>query len=129
MHSRIAPIVAVVDDDPRFLESLAELLESSGFDTRLFRSGIEFLQSGAVGAVQCLVSDIRMPGMDGWALESAVGRARPDLPVILITGNDVPERETHLPPPCGPRRFIFRKPFESRDLLAAVRVAIDNPPK
>jgi FixJ family two-component response regulator len=128
MHSRTAPIVAVVDDDPRFLESLAELLESSGFETRLFRSGVVFLQSDAVDAVQCLVSDVRMPGMDGWVLESAVARARPDLPVILITGDDVPERETHLHPPCGPRRFIFRKPFDSRELLAAVRAAIDDPP-
>jgi FixJ family two-component response regulator len=127
MHSRTVPVVAVVDDDHRVLESLKELLESSGYDTRLFRSAMEFLQSGAVDAIQCLVSDIQMPDMDGWELESAVEKARPDLPVILITGDDVAQRETRLRQAGGHRRVLLRKPFDSQELLAALRAAIDNP--
>ncbi len=118
--------MAVIDDDQRVLESLEELLESAGFRAQVFQSAMDFLRSDAVSTSQCVISDIRMPDMDGWALEAAVSRARPGLPVILITGDDVANREMQLRHARERQRILFRKPFDSHELLAATRAAVGS---
>lgn len=116
-------IVAVVDDDHRVLESLEELLESAGYAAQVFSSAMEFLGSGALSAIHCLISDVRMPVVDGWELEAIVSRARPDLPIILITGDDVAQREAQSRPDGRPR-ILFKKPFGAQDLLETIRGAV-----
>lgn len=116
-------IVAVVDDDHRVLEALEEFLESAGYAAQVYLSAMEFLDSGALSAIRCLISDVRMPVVDGWELEAIVSRARPDLPVILITGDDVAQREAQSRPDGRPR-ILFKKPFDAQDLLAAIRGAV-----
>jgi FixJ family two-component response regulator len=115
-------VVAVVDDDSRVLESLEDLLESEGYSPRLFGSATEFLESGTLPSIGCLISDIRMPAMDGWELQRVAKRERPDLAVILITGHDDSERHRRVR--AGERPVMFRKPFDGRELMAAVRSAI-----
>ena len=115
-------VVAVVDDDPRILESLENLLESAGHAVRLFASAAALLENCGFAEIDCLISDISMPSIDGWELQRLAHAARPELPVILITGNDVPD-----PDPAahrGMRRF-FRKPFNGKELLAAVSEALE----
>ena len=114
-------VVAVVDDDPRILESLESLLESAGHAVRLFTSARALLDGCNFAEIDCLISDISMPRIDGWELQRLANAARPELPVILITGHDVPDRdpETHQ----GCRRF-FRKPFDGQELLAAISEAL-----
>ena len=114
-------IVAVVDDDQSVLRSLEYLLESADYIVRVFSSGKELLNSGCVPEIDCLLSDIDMPGMDGYALLRAVRAARPELPVILITGYPETLRCLALlgdTPPC------FAKPFSGPEILAAVGEAI-----
>jgi len=114
-------VVAVVDDDPRILESLESLLESAGHAVRLFTSATALLEDCDFADIDCLISDISMPSIDGWELQRLAHAARPELPVILITGHDVPD-----PDPAaqrGTRRF-FRKPFSGQELLAAVGKAL-----
>ena len=114
-------IVAVVDDDPRILESLESLLASAGHAVRLFRSAETFLGHN-LAEIDCLISDIRMSGMDGFQLQQRVKAARPDLPVILITGrHDVVEHTGTMP---ADGRNVFQKPFNTRDLLEAVDTAL-----
>jgi FixJ family two-component response regulator len=126
MNSAARPLVAVVDDESRVLESLEDLLESDGYAARIFPSAKAFLESGALSSIGCLISDIRMADIDGWELESIVHRQRPDLPVIFISGHDGQ-------PPSGPyltrggARRLFKKPFNGQDLLAAVRAALSAP--
>src|SRR6202008_77366 len=79
-------VVAVVDDDSRGLESLEDLLESAGHTVHLFRSAQALLEHEAFGTIDCLISDIGMPAIDGFDLERLARAARPELPVILITG-------------------------------------------
>ena len=112
------PVIAVVDDERAVLESLADLLESDGYSARLFGSAKEFLDSGALSSVDCLISDIRMPVMDGWGLEAEAARARPDLAVILITAHDATRAA------AARQRLVLRKPFDGLELLAAVRAAV-----
>lgn len=118
MRGRV-PVVAVVDDDPRLLESLEELLESAGYVTRSFSSAGSLLASGLSG-VDVLITDIGMPGMDGFELRDRVKKARRDLPVFLITGRHEIADQDRAQGISG----FFRKPFDGQALLAAVGDAL-----
>ena len=61
-------VVAVVDDDHRTLESLADLLEAAGYDVRLYSSAKVVCEHGGLSDIDCLISDIGMPDMDGFEL-------------------------------------------------------------
>jgi FixJ family two-component response regulator len=115
-------IVAVVDDDLRLLESLRDLLESAGYAVRSFRSAELFLEDGtALSETDCLIADIGMPLTDGFELEKRVKQARPELPVILITGrHEIGDQQRAI---AQGNRF-FRKPFDGQALLAAVDQAL-----
>jgi CheY-like chemotaxis protein len=118
--------VAVVDDDHAVLESVADLLNSAGYVARTFSSAREFIDHGALDSVGCLVSDIRMPGMDGWELRSFLQKRRPGLPVILISAHEDPENDVNSPHSVASVWRMFRKPFEGHELLAAVKSALET---
>jgi FixJ family two-component response regulator len=117
-------IVAVVDDDPRLLESVGELLESAGYSVRSFRSAKSFLEDeAALAQTNCLIADIGMPVIDGFELEKLARQARPELPVILITGrHEIADQQRAI---AQGNRF-FRKPFDGRALLAAISQALPS---
>lgn len=111
-------IVAGVDDDFRVRESLASLLESAGFSPRLFESGEDFLNSAALAQARCLITDVRMPGMDGLELQRRVRLERPTLPVIFITAhNDSDIRRRAFAD--GAIEFFY-KPFDAARLLQTI---------
>jgi FixJ family two-component response regulator len=111
-------VIAVVDDDQRMLESLKNLLESAGFSVRLYLSAQLFLEESPLSEIDCLITDVGMPDIDGFELERRAEEARPDLPVILITGNHaVAAKQRAIR--HGTENF-FRKPFSGQELLAAV---------
>jgi len=111
------PVVAVVDDDSRVLESLEDMLESAGYRVRLFASAKQFLDT-AMAEVDCVISDIGMPGADGFELQQIIRNSRPTLPVILITGRHEFATAEHEAARGG--RLLFEKPFDTRQLLAAI---------
>ncbi|TIL34791.1 MAG: response regulator [Mesorhizobium sp.] len=115
----IRPIVAVVDDDPRLLESLENLLESAGYASRSFSSARSLLISGLSG-LDVLIADIGMPGMDGFELCDLVKKVRPDLPMFLITGRHEIADADRVQGVSG----CFRKPFDAQDMLAAIGNAL-----
>jgi FixJ family two-component response regulator len=115
-------VVAIVDDDLRLLESLENLLESAGHSVRLFSSANSLLENNELSEIDCLVSDVGMPGIDGFKLRSLVQAARPGLPVILITGrHEIAEQQREN---GGAYQSFFRKPFDSQALLAAINQAL-----
>jgi FixJ family two-component response regulator len=116
-------IVAVVDDDYRVLESLGDLLESAGHAVRLFSSATALLQNCAFADMDCLISDISMPVMDGLELQRLAHVARPELPVILITGHELTEQAMAASQESAE---LFRKPFNGQELLAAVSKALSG---
>ena len=117
--------IAVVDDDRRILESLSNLLESADYAVHSFASAAALLESDWLEEIDCLISDIDMPVMDGLELLRVVRAARPELPVILITGH--PELLNRLPPMCPSHYRSFKKPFDGKELLRAVSDALRNP--
>jgi FixJ family two-component response regulator len=114
------PVIAIVDDDLRVLASLVELLESAGYETRSFVSGEALLAAGLNG-VDVLITDVGMPGADGFELRDLVRRANPELPVFLITGrHEIADQDRAR----GIGAFL-RKPFDGHALLVALRAALD----
>jgi FixJ family two-component response regulator len=123
MTGQARHVVAVVDDDPRILESLGELLESAGYDVQVHSSGRSLLTSGVTN-IDCLITDIGMPTMDGFALRHRVKQVRPELPVFLISGRrdlaDVQQDGSAEDP------LFFRKPYDGHTLLAAIAKALQR---
>jgi FixJ family two-component response regulator len=109
----------VVDDDPRLLESLEDLLESAGYSARCFSSAQSLLDDG-LSDVDVLISDIGLPNIDGFELRNRVRSARPDLPVFLMTGRHEIADQSRAQGISG----FFRKPFDGQLLLAAVKEAL-----
>jgi FixJ family two-component response regulator len=112
----------VVDDDPGILRSLEYLLESADYDVRSYTSAQALLGSGALPMIDCLISDIDMPGLDGLELLKEVRIVRPELPIILITG--YPDRLGRLPQQREANLRCFSKPFQGPELLEALSEAI-----
>ncbi|WP_412778263.1 response regulator [Thalassospira lucentensis] len=109
------PVVAVVDDDSRLLESLGDLLESAGYAVRSFSSAGALLMTGLSG-VDVLITDIGLPDIDGFELRDRVKMQQPELPVFLITGrHEIADQER-----AKGIGGLFRKPFDGRALLAAI---------
>jgi FixJ family two-component response regulator len=118
-------VIAVVDDDPGMLASLNSLLSSADYDVRLFSSATALLESGGLREIDCLISDVAMPFMDGLELARSVQAAQPALPLILITGRPELVHRSRLDSLAHCR--VFKKPFDGQDLLAAVAVLRRTP--
>jgi FixJ family two-component response regulator len=114
-------VMAVVDDDHRTLESLADLLEAEGYEVRLYSSATMVWTRGGLSEIDCLISDIGMPDMNGFELRRLALSERPELPVILITGR--PELRVQYSSIVERDRY-FEKPFDGQQLLAAIRAAL-----
>jgi len=117
-------VIHVVDDDPAMRDSLAFLLDVNGFQPQTFESANSFLSAAAIDAPGCVVSDIRMPGMNGIELVRELKRKGTVCPVILITGHgDVALAVEAMK--AGAVDFI-EKPFDDAVLLGAIRAALDT---
>ena len=119
------PIISVVDDDQSVRESLSSLIRSVGLSVRLYGSAEEFLGSGAVGETDCLILDVRMPGMSGLELQRLLNPTHPRLPVVFITahGSDDEVRARALSE--GAVDYLS-KPLSEETVLEAVRKALEK---
>ena len=115
-------VVHVVDDDQAVRQSLSFLLASDGLPVRLHESALSFLQNVKDASAGCIITDVRMPGIDGIEFLRRLKADGFRLPVIVMTGHaDVPmavEAMKH-----GALDFI-EKPFDDDLFLAAVRAAL-----
>ena len=117
-------IVALVDDDARVRESLKHLLYSAGIEPRLFRSAEEALQPSELDSVCCLVTDVRMPGMDGCELQRRVAAMFPALPVVFVTAHPDEEVRSHAIAQ-GAFAFLY-KPVDGEEFLSTVDAAVKS---
>ena len=118
------PRVLLIDDDDQMRRSTEQALELAGIAVSTFVSGEEALYQAGPGLNGIVVSDIRMPGMDGMTLLQRLRDADPDLPVILVTGHaDVQLAVEAMR--RGAYDFI-EKPFNTQSLIAILRRAMDH---
>jgi len=118
------PVVHVIDDDDAVRRSLAFLFASAGVKARTYDSPASFLKAAAGLSAGCIVTDVRMPQMNGIELMRRVREMGVSLPVIVITGHgDVPLAvEAMKASACD----FLEKPFRDDDLLGAVRAALKS---
>ncbi|HEX2942236.1 MAG TPA: response regulator FixJ [Rhodopila sp.] len=117
-------VVHLIDDDEGVRQAVAFLLATSGFAVRVYDSAAAFLTALPTVQSGCIVTDVRMPGMDGLALQRELKTLGVMLPVIVITGHaDVPLAVEAMK--AGAIDFI-EKPFNDESLLSAIRTAIDR---
>ena len=116
--------VFVVDDDDAALDSLVMLLRSDGLNPSGFSSAQAFLDVLTPESRGCVISDVRMPGMDGVQLIRALKAMECILPVIVITGHaDVTVAVQAMK--AGAAEFV-QKPFESELILRLVRACLEE---
>jgi len=117
------PRVSIVDDDESVREAINSLLRSVGLHAEVFASAEEFLSSGYQHNAECLILDVRMPGMSGLQLQEQLTCANCDIPIIFITAHvsDTQARTRALQ--SGAVDFLI-KPFSEEALLNDIYTAL-----
>ncbi len=114
--------ILLVDDDPDLLKLISLRLSSAGYRIRTAESGETALAAIAVQRPAAVVTDLRMPGIDGLQLFDAIHRQHPALPVLILTAHGtIPDAV------AATQRGVFgflTKPFDSRELLQLVASAL-----
>ena len=110
--------MAIVEDDESVLESLEGLLEATGHRSLLYASAEDFLSSGRLPDIDCLITDVGLPGINGIELLRQVQSGRPGLTVIVITAlHDPYLLQAALD---AGARHVYRKPLDNTALLNAI---------
>jgi CheY-like chemotaxis protein len=126
-HDATPHRVLVAEDDPVVRAMLQRLLRDAGFDVRTAKHGDEALGLAlrASGAFDIVVTDVRMPVMDGWELARRLRERWPSIPVLYISGYDVElsagQRRG------GSRQALLRKPFDLDEFLREVTRLLELP--
>jgi two-component system, LuxR family, response regulator FixJ len=114
--------VYVIDDDEAMRDSLNFLLDSAGFSVTLFESALNFLDLLPRLDFGCVVSDVRMPGLDGIELLKRMKAGHSTFPIVIMTGHgDVPLAVEAMK--LGAVDFL-EKPFEDDRLIGMIEAAI-----
>src|SRR3989454_1175537 len=116
--------VLVVDDDPALLAALPEALRlrMAGVTVDTADSGAAALDRIAARDFDAIVTDIRMPGMDGLALLAEIRARRPDTPILIITGHG--EYDLALRALRGGAYDFIQKPIDRDDFVASLDCAL-----
>ena len=115
-------LIAVVDDEELIRRALVRLLRAAGYAANSFSSGHAFLQSWRIERPDCVVLDLKMPGLSGIDVQRALDQAGARLPVVIITAHD----ELGSPAAClaaGASAYL-RKPLDADELIQAIGKAI-----
>jgi two-component system, NtrC family, nitrogen regulation response regulator GlnG len=120
----VSPVVCLIDDDASVRNSIARLLESSGFEVEAFAEPEAFLAHLATHSVPVAVVDIRMKGMSGMVLLAHLCARSPGTRVIFITAHEDSAAKVTVMQ-AGAFAF-FTKPFDHKRFLVAVRDAFGH---
>ncbi|MEZ4314338.1 MAG: sigma-54 dependent transcriptional regulator [Polyangiaceae bacterium] len=114
--------VLVVDDDPAVGMVLGALLQQAGYRATSVQSGARALEVLGSEAIDALITDLRMPGMDGMQLLAHVVRALPDVPALVISAHaTVPDAVEAMK--AGAADFV-QKPFDREEILFSLKKAL-----
>ncbi|MGB6688946.1 MAG: response regulator [Terracidiphilus sp.] len=116
-------MIAIVDDEELVRSSLQRLLKMAGYATAAFTSAEEFLKSGLLQDVRCLIADIRMPNMSGVELQSQLNAEDNQIPIIFITAHG--DEKMRLRAMRDGAVAFLAKPFDNADLLDRVRTCLN----
>ncbi len=117
-------LIHIVDDEESIRKSASFMLRTAGFDVKTYASGVAFLKEAKHADPGCVLLDIRMPDMDGLAVQAAMAEHGIAMPVVVLTGHgDIATAVTAMK--NGAADFL-EKPFEKARLLAAIDTAFER---
>ncbi len=117
-------LIALLDDDPAVLASVRALLHENGYPASCFDTPEDFLSICPLDSIGCLVTDLRMPGIDGSELQRRLMAAGSTLSMVVVTGHaDVPTAVRLME---NGALTVLEKPYEDTALLGAVQQALDR---
>jgi len=116
--------IAVVDDDDLVREAFKDCLESAGYAVADYRSAEEFLASSSEQEADCLILDVRLPGMNGFELQSKLAGCGSRVPVVFVTAH-VTEEAHERAVRQGAAGFL-KKPLPRNTLLQSVEAALSQ---
>jgi len=117
--------IYIVDDDESVCRALSLLLDTFGFGVRTFASAAEFLNSVLKHAPGCLILDIHMAGMDGFALQQKLNSNGFRIPIIFISADkNIILSEQYLKA-TGSVGFL-QKPFNDQALVDLINIAVEK---
>ena len=117
-------MISIVDDNDSVRESLRRLMRSVGFAVNVFASAEEFLDSDRLCNTDCLILDVRLPGMSGLELQSHLAASYSKIPIIFITSYEDDEVRARALNTGAVDYFV--KPFDDEGLLDAIDVALKS---
>jgi FixJ family two-component response regulator len=118
-------LVVIVDDDASVRRSAGRLVRLLGYRVETFGSADEFLDSGIAASTACLILDVRMPGMDGLALQRRLAEDGRTIPIVFITARASDDEERRALA-AGAVAFL-RKPVDKESLVRAIGNCWRNP--
>jgi FixJ family two-component response regulator len=118
------PLIAIVDDDVSMRGALRRFLRSVGFKAAEFASAEEFLRAGQLQNTDCVIVDVRMPGMSGLELQQHLATTNCLIPLIFITAHGDEEARARALR-AGAVDFLY-KPFSDAVLLGAIQSALQT---
>lgn len=124
MDYRAKPIIYIVDDDKFVRRALNRLIRSAGMEARTFAGAKEFLDSGYEVQNACLLTDLKMPGINGIELQQELVRRGDELPTILMTAFDTKETRDQAKQ-AGAVGYL-RKPLDDQALLDLIHWALTS---
>ena len=119
--------IAIVDDDAPLREALSSVMQAAGFLTNTFGSAEEFLDSAERRRTECLILDVRLPGMSGIELQRTLADAKSRIPIIFVTAHGDASLCDFVMK-AGAAGFL-NKPVRSDTLLREIHAALGNTAK
>ncbi len=120
----MAPLIAIVDDEASVQRAIGRLVRSAGLEAECFSSAEEFLEAHSVRTHDCLILDLRLPGISGRELQSRLvdSDTSSNTPIIFVSAQDDPESRSEALS-AGAAAF-FGKPFDQEILLQAIQAVV-----
>ena len=116
-----SPHILLAEDEDLVAMVVAEVLESEGFRVTVTHNGLEAVEADATDPADLLLTDMRMPVMNGAALIRIIRQRRPDLPVVVTTGFN-----QHLLEEEPGRLVLLRKPYSFSALIPAITALLSG---
>jgi CheY-like chemotaxis protein len=126
MESRLKRIL-VVDDEQPIRDILSKMLSVIGFEVVVAGTGDEGLDLFQDGPFDLVITDLEMPGMDGWTLTSRIKGDSPDTPVLVITGSSKVHVMREMKEPSA--NSVMIKPFRLAELKRTVQRLLSEAPQ
>lgn len=117
--------IGIVDDDEAIREALDDLVQSCGYHSRLFASAEELLSYEDRGGIDCILVDVKMPGLSGLELQTELNRDPYKPPVIFMTSYS--DERTRSAAMAGGAIAVFGKPVNIDELIKCLQRALQEP--